>query len=434
MNTKQLSSRVNAKQTTNADFPVNPATPITYIYGPVTSTASQTVINLSFAVDQNNKNNFQLTIDGRDLSEGAANDYQFTQVINSYSAQVTMNYPITAGLNIKARYWGIAQNASSTVGLNSLQASVNNANAAALKNLFINGAFDVWQRGTSTTVANAATAYLADRWYVKNSLGTSGVITYSQVAGTLVGSRYGASVKISTAPTASQVNGCELYQTLEIADSIQVYNNFASMGVSVKALGNVTQVGIQFFYNTSESKVTTAIGTETTFTVNSSSFSTGQLIGQAIGTAMTTGGVIGARIRITGVSTGNLYDINNGFVVEQAYANIGSVVGGFSRAGRNYQDELAMCQRYCYVAASIAYAAATYGTNVGSFVIPFPSPMRISPNTISPSLADVNNFGSAVYSSMGVVDQYTAMFVFTCSLAASTYGTLKLTATMDAEI
>lgn len=226
-------------------------------------------------------------------------------------------------------------------------------------NFLVNGAFDYWQRlstsstsSTSQTYGNsnsqtAGAPYLADQWYVKNSLGTNGVITVSQVAGVQDGSIYGCSVKITTAPTASQANGCELYQVIENPMSISLYDQIASMRVWIKALGNVNQVGLQFYYSTTESKLTTSIGSEVTVNVNSSGFSLGQILGQALGTSMTTSGVVGVRVRILGVSSGNTWDLNNGFVLEQAMVNLGSVPSVvFSRCGRVAQQELAICQRF----------------------------------------------------------------------------------------
>jgi hypothetical protein len=216
-----------------------------------------------------------------------------------------------------------------------------------LKNSLINSAFDFWQRGTSVTVANTVATYLADRWYAKNSLGTNGVLTYSQVAGSLNGSKYGAKVQITTAPTAAQTNGTELYQVLENFDTLPLLGQNISFGINIKAFGNVNQIGLQFCYATSEIKPTLFFGTEKLVTVNSSSFTLGTVLAQN-STLPTNSGVIGVRIRITGISSGNTYDLNNGFVVEQAMLNIGFSVMSFGRAGRSAQDELSMCQRYYY--------------------------------------------------------------------------------------
>ena len=132
--TNKASAVTNIKQPTGGDYPVNPSLPVTYMYGPVLSTASQTVINLGFSVDQSNKNNFVLVIAGIECTEGSTNDYQFTQIANGYSSQVTMNYGLTVGVNIKARYWGIAQSAPSSTSVSSLQAQINTATSQSLKN------------------------------------------------------------------------------------------------------------------------------------------------------------------------------------------------------------------------------------------------------------------------------------------------------------
>jgi hypothetical protein len=236
------------------------------------------------------------------------------------------------------------------------------ANNQPARNYLINSAFDFWQRfgaSPSQTVANTVSTYVADRWYIKNTLGTNGIITGSQVAGTTNGSKWGLSVKITTAPTAAQVNGTELYQALENIDSLNFYGQTASFGILVKALGNVTQVGVQFYYKTTEAKVDTSIGSEVLTTVNSSTFVSCSTLGQAIGTSQTTAGVIGVRVRITGVSSGNLYALNNGFIVEQGQINLGSTLGTWQRAGNTNSEELRMCQRFYQKSYDLLVAPGT---------------------------------------------------------------------------
>lgn len=264
----------------------------------------------------------------------------------TFTGTVTM--PLTAGTVV-----------SSAGGVLSV---VTNANSQPARNYLINGAFDFWQRfgaSPTATVANGVSTYIVDRWYIKNSLGTNGIITGAQVAGVTNGSKWGYSVKITTAPTAAQTNGTELYQTLENLDSLNLYGQTASFGVLVKALGLVTQVGIQFFYKTTEAKVDTAIGSETLTTVNTSTFVQCSALAQAIGTTQTSAGVVGVRIRITGVSSGQLYALNNGFIVEQAQINLGSTLGVWGRAGDSASDELRMCQRFYQKSYDIGTAPGT---------------------------------------------------------------------------
>lgn len=257
-----------------------------------------------------------------------------TRVKGSATATYTMTLPPATGAQGQMLR---ASDASSTLEW---------ANYRAPLNHLFNANFDLWQRSAINLVTNGNSTYGADRWYVKNSLGTNGVITFSRATATSTDSRYAARVKITTAPTGSQANGCELYQTLDNAESLNLYNKTASFQVKVKALGNVNQVGIQFFYKTSEAKVDTALGSETTATVTTGSLTTITINGQALGTSATTTGVIGVRVRITGVSTGNTYDLNNGFEVEQALLNVASNIGDFRLRCNTLAEERLACMRY----------------------------------------------------------------------------------------
>ena len=264
-------------------------------------------------------------------------------------------------------------------------------------NSLLNAAFDLWQRGTSITgIANGSSTYGPDRWYAKNSLGTNGVLRIDQTTGGVDGSKYGCSVKISTAPTAAQANGCELYQTLENFNTLPFYNKTASFSIWAKALGNVTQVGVQFFYKTTEAKVDTSIGSEQLLTVTTGGFALAKIASQALGNSMTTSGVIGVRIRITGVSSGNTYDINYEFVVEQAMMSLGPLAP-FSRAGANIGDELMMCSRY-YIASQTGIGSEAYNTGPAAREIwhfeKFPTVMRGTPSVVIGGTVASSNAGS----------------------------------------
>jgi hypothetical protein len=122
--TIKLNSKINIKQPTSGDLPLNPLSFITR-RDRQTSTAGQTVINLTFAIDLNNKDAFILAVNGRLLDEGALNDYQFTSIqANNTSSQVTLTQGLTAGLPIVTMLAGALVQLEPNV--NSLQAAINN--------------------------------------------------------------------------------------------------------------------------------------------------------------------------------------------------------------------------------------------------------------------------------------------------------------------
>ena len=215
-------------------------------------------------------------------------------------------------------------------------------------NVLVNSAFDYWQAGTSVTVANGASTYQADQWYVNNAMGAAGVLTYDQLtSGLLAGSKYAAEVKVSTAPTTAGSTGINLVQPLDNANSLQVYNQTASFAVQVESEGNVNQVTLAVGYATTEVKPTLSNTIATaTCAVSTGAYTLCQLPNVALGTSPTTSGIYFVEVSASGVSSGHVTDFNNGFKVQQAILNLGAAAASFKRAGLNPQAELAMCQRF----------------------------------------------------------------------------------------
>lgn len=106
--TQVMNSKANVKKSTNQDIPFASAQPVLSRYTAV-STASQTVINLPFSVDTINlANQFFLSIDGKVLTVGIANDYTFTAIgSDGTSSQVTLTVAIPVNLNIQAWILGV---------------------------------------------------------------------------------------------------------------------------------------------------------------------------------------------------------------------------------------------------------------------------------------------------------------------------------------
>ncbi len=218
-----------------------------------------------------------------------------------------------------------------------------------------NAAFDCWQEfgGSSVVVANSTSVYVPDQWYVTNILGTNGAITASRNTSAVSGSMHACKVQITTAPTAAQANGTELWQVID--NEISRARLFGTTGIAfnakIKALGNVTQIGVQVFQHSTEVKTNGAhssVTSEALVTVNSATFTTtGNLATPAWGNEST--GVVGCRIRVTAVSTGSTHAVNNGFIVEQANLQTGSpapLSAQWRRKGLTPEGELIDCMRY----------------------------------------------------------------------------------------
>ena len=105
--TQALNSKANVKKLTNQDLPFAPQQPVIASYY-ATSTAGQTIINLTFTVDTTNTDIFWLFVDGKKLDIGAANDYTMTAVApDGTSSQVTLNQSLPVNLNIQAFKLGL---------------------------------------------------------------------------------------------------------------------------------------------------------------------------------------------------------------------------------------------------------------------------------------------------------------------------------------
>jgi hypothetical protein len=259
---------------------------------------------------------------------------------------------------------------------------------ADAKNLLVNGAFDWWQAGTSFTVTSAANPtstptykYGPDQWYVNNVLGggtVQGIITISQLATAVNAGQFNApyqcKVQITTAPTGTNIgNGCELYQTLDNLTTFGMglsNSENLSFTCQVTAFNHVNQIGIQFCYATTEVKPTNFIGSEQTFTVNTSGPTTCIVNGVGVGTSATASGVIGVRIRITTVSSGNTYDVNNGFSVGAAMMNTGTAAAiNPIRRGITPDQELSLCMRFYEKSYDLTTTPGA-ATAVGATVFP----------------------------------------------------------------
>jgi hypothetical protein len=254
------------------------------------------------------------------------------------------------------------------------------ANVAG-KNLLINGAFDIWQRGTSFT---SSAVYCADRWYTSIDNPSAGTIT-QQTSSLPAGFRYSIRCQRNSGNTGSAAIG--IAQALETSMSIPAQGKTVTFSYWAKAganysnggsalnvrinsgtgvdQGNTAQFGGWTGYaETAPDQVITTTWTRYTATYNVPSNAT----------------QLGVRFFMMGSGTAAA---NDWFEVTGVQLEINSVATQFSRAGGDIQGELAKCQRYYQVLGDNIYELIyggymTSGT-VGYISFPYPVTMRTTP-------------------------------------------------------
>lgn len=228
-------------------------------------------------------------------------------------------------------------------------ASNGSTGGSSARNLIINSNFDINQRQVVyTNMADGDTTFTLDRWCITNNLGPSGTVANEHVTGPN-GPLTALQNRIQTAPPIPSGNVQVLTYTLENKDAVCLTNKSISFSAQIKGLINVNQITLQFVSNnTGDNIASTPFGAPVTATVNNAGFTLCKL--ENISTNLIIGGIgsgtIGIQIYHSGVSSGNTYDMNNGFTIAQAMLNEGATASTYQRMTATIAEELNMCLRY----------------------------------------------------------------------------------------
>jgi hypothetical protein len=257
-------------------------------------------------------------------------------------------------------------------------------NYAAGKNKIINGAFDVWQRGTSFTLANNTPTYCADRFRVTSafSAGSTSVSrqTFTPATAPVAGYEGQFFQRITAATTTTYIDCFQL---------IEDVRTFAGQSVTfsfwAKASASVTVNGyrIQNFGSGGSSEVAGVQGTfglTTSWQRFTTTFTVPSISGKTVGTSSYL--AIGFYIS-SGITAGLTID-TWGVQLES-----GSVATAFNTATGTLQGELAACQRYCYsllTGTSKSFGIGTNYTATAAYTsLSFPVTMRTTPTLVAAS-------------------------------------------------
>ena len=264
------------------------------------------------------------------------------------------------------------------------------------KNALANGAFEIWQRGTSF---NTASAYTADRWQQYSNSAQSVSRQATSDSTNLPNIQYCARVQrnngsSSTAALAFDQN-LETVNSIPFAGKTITYSFYARAGANYSATSNVLNAQIVGGTGTDQNLITgytgqvNIISSTLTLTTTWQRFS----FTATVGTNYTQ---LAARTYYIPTGTAGASDY---YEITGVQLEVGSVATPFSRAAGTLQGELALCQRYYWRNPSTGLYAS-YGVGYGGsstiseYLVVTPVTMRTIPTSI-----DYANLGASVYGS-----------------------------------
>jgi hypothetical protein len=272
---------------------------------------------------------------------------------------------------------------------------------AAGKNAIINGAFNVWQRGTSFTNP-AASAYTADRFSIDYNTGTVNCVVSQQAftPGTAPVAGYESQYFLRVAQSAATAS-----KFIYVGQKIEDVRTFAGQTVTFSfwAKANATKTlksrSVQIFGSGGSSGVATS-ETSNTVTTSWTRFSNTITVGSVSGKTIGAGSYI---LFDLNWDSNAIQDIDIwGFQVES-----GSVATAFQTATGTLQGELAACQRYYYRSGSssssrpIGFHLYGQGSTSGQAVGMAKVTMRVAPTSLEFSNLKSDDPGDASYAITG---------------------------------
>ena len=251
------------------------------------------------------------------------------------------------------------------------------------KNKIINGAMDIWQRGTSG-LGTSTGSYTADRW----QLGSSST-TVTRDTDVPTSPYFNYSMKIVGTAANSIIT------RLESAISTPMAGQNVTISFYAKRTSGSGNLDVRFYYPSATDNFAsvTQIGSTSVLSASPSSSWTRYSVTVAIGTNITTG----LQILINNDTASGGTTFITGVQLE-----IGSTATSFARNSSTIQGELAACQRYYFRhTASAAYTTFGIGnassTTNAYIPVQFPVTMRTYPSSV-----EYGNLGLAVAGVGGV--------------------------------
>jgi hypothetical protein len=251
-------------------------------------------------------------------------------------------------------------------------------------NFVINGGFDVWQRGTSSTSSGV---YLADRFLHAFAAGSATISRSTDVP-----SNEGFTYSLSLASTSA--TNPIIAQRTESANSVNIAGKTVTLSVWAKSTVGTGPLSWDTAYPTATdnwgSETLDASGTfAATMTVGTWTRYSATFTANALATR---GYRVTVYRSVTSTSTTTLY---TGMQLE-----LGSVATPFRRNANSIQGELAACQRYYYRSTGPqVFSALTSGfastTSSATMLFNLPVTMRTAPSAVEWATIQITDIISA---------------------------------------
>ena len=267
---------------------------------------------------------------------------------------------------------------------------------AAGKNKIINGDFNIWQRGTSTTVTANTTAFVSDRWRlnVDNALGGSAVVSRQAFTpGTAPVAGYEGNYFLRVANTAGTLASRYFWQTIE---DVQTFaGQTVTLSFFAKA-SSATSIDVKYQQNFGSGGSSAVNGT---FNSGTSLTTSWQRFTYSITLPSISGKTIGTSSYVY-VLFEWLNTVSTSIDIWGVQLEAGSSATSFQTATGTIQGELAACQRYYYRvendATSSYVAMGTAATTTLAIVaVPLKTTMRVTPTAVDYSSIRLYDTASA---------------------------------------
>jgi len=296
-------------------------------------------------------------------------------------------------------------------------------------NAIINGAFDIWQRGTSVANTASYTQYVTDRWQF-NRAGLATGATISRQAGT-TDIRYAARVQRDSGNTST--GAMYFMHTLETADSLKFAGQavtvsfYARAGANYSATSNALGVRLDTGTGTDQS-LGGALTGQTSIVSQTATLTTSWQRFSYTATVGSSATQVGFYVFATPTGTAGAADY---FEITGVQLESGSTATAFKRNSSNIQGELAACQRYFQrfsANSSNLYAGfgsghANSSTTISIFV-PLRTTMRSTPTfATSGSFQALSGGSTSTTTPTLAADQNgTDSIVLNCTVSGFTAG------------